>query len=108
MKGCSAYNIERKNGFLYLKGKEVPMLRVSDNTNACRDVKYIALEELANGMMEILRQNIKVEKVGLFRLLLQQLGFTRMGDAIEERLNKALLTINDRITIDGDSLSLKK
>lgn len=108
MKGCSAYNIERKNGFLYLKGKEVPMLRVPDNTTASREVKYIALEELANGMMEILRQNIKVEKVGLFRLLLQQLGFTRMGDAIVERLNKALFTINDRITIDGDFLSLKK
>lgn len=108
MRNCSYYNIVRKNGFLYSKDKEIPMLRVPhENAIVIRDVKYISLEELSLGMKEILRQNITVEKSGLFRLLVQQLGFSRMGDAILERLENALRLISKDIEIKGDMVSLK-
>ena len=73
MRNCSYYKITRKNGFLYSQEKEIPMLRVPhENATVVREVKYISLEELSLGMKEILKQNITVEKSGLFRLLVQR------------------------------------
>ena len=108
MENCSYYKIIRKNDFLYMQGKEIPMLRVpAENAVAVRDVKYISIEELALGMKEILKQNIAVEKIGLFRMLVQQLGFSRMGDAILDRLESALRLLSKEIDFNGDMLSLK-
>ena len=108
MRNCSYYKITRKNGFLYSQEKAIPMLRVPhENATVVREVKYISLEELSLGMKEILKQNITVEKSGLFRLLVQQLGFSRMGDAILDRLEDALRLISKEIDVNGDVLSLK-
>jgi very-short-patch-repair endonuclease len=108
MYNCERYGITRRSGFLYLRAKEVPMLRVPNpKGKAEREIKYIALEELANGMMAILKQNLSVEKSGMFKLIAQQLGFSRMGDAIEERFESALKLISADIEINGDTLSLK-
>lgn len=109
MRNCSHYNIIRKNGFLYAQDKEIPLLRVpQENAPIVREVKYIALEELALGMKEILAQNVSVEKNGLFRLLVQQLGFSRAGDAIVQRLEDALRLIENEIEINGEILSLTR
>ncbi len=108
MRNCSYYKITRKNGFLYSQEKAIPMLRVPhENATVVREVKYISLEELSLGMKEILKQNITVEKSGLFRLLVQQLGFSRMGDAILDRVEDALQLISKEIDFNGDVLSLK-
>lgn len=108
MRNCSYYKITRKNGFLYSQEKAIPMLRVPhENASVVREVKYISLEELSLGMKEILKQNITVEKSGLFRLLVQQLGFSRMGDAILDRLEDAIRLISKEIDFNGDILSLK-
>lgn len=109
MKNCSNYKVIRKNGFLYVQDKEIPMLRIpSEDSSVIRDIKYISLEELAVGMKEILKQNVTVEKNGLFRLLVQQLGFSRIGDSIFERMEAALLLISKDISINGDMLTLLK
>ena len=109
MRNCSYYKITRKNGFLYSQEKAIPMLRVPhENATVVREVKYISLEELSLGMKEILKQNITVEKSGLFRLLVQQLGFSRMGDSILDRLEDALRLISKEIDFNGDVLSLKQ
>ena len=107
MQNCKRRGIIRKNGFFYLKGKAIPMLRVPKSDSIAREIKYIALEELALGLKEILRQNVSVEKMGLFRSVVQQLGFSRMGDAILARLESALSLIEDEIEVDGDILHIK-
>lgn len=108
MRNCSSSGITRKDGFLYWQRKEVPMLRVPHkNASIVREIKYIPLEELAIGMKEIIRQNVTVEKNGLFHLLVQQLGFSRIGDAISDRLEAALLLISKEVESDGNILSLK-
>ena len=109
MSNCSYYKIVRKNGFLYSQEKEIPMLRIpKENASIVREIKYIALEELSLGIKEILKQNVTVEKNGLFRLLVQQLGFSRMGDTIIARLEESLYLISNDIDFDGDTLSLKQ
>lgn len=84
------------------------MLRVPDiNTGVVRDVKYIAVEELALGLKEMLKQNVFAEKMGLFRLIIHQLGFSRMDNAGLSRLESALTLIKDEIEVNGDIISLK-
>ena len=101
---CSKYGIIRRNNFLYLKDKEIPILRVSED----RDVKYISLEELALGFKEILKRNGYAEKIGLFRLLLKYLGFNRVSENVSVILDSALDLIKDEIDIKDDVISLKK
>ena len=107
MQTCERVGIVRRDGFLYVQGREIPMLRVpSTEDEAPREVKYIAPEELAKGIKELLRQNVSAEKAGLFRLLAQRLGFSRVGDAIREHFDQALLLLAREIEINDGMLSL--
>ncbi len=107
MWNCAKFGIVRKDGFLYLQGSGIPMLRVPSGNVEPRDIKYIELHELASGLKEILRQNVTAEKLGLFKLLTQNLGFNRMGDAILERMESALKLISKDIETNGEMISLK-
>ncbi|MDE6442296.1 MAG: DUF4011 domain-containing protein [Clostridia bacterium] len=107
MWNCTRFGIMRKNGFLYSQGSEIPMLRVPADGVEPRDIKYIELRELALGLKEILKQNVSAEKQGLFKLLTQNLGFSRMGDAILERMESALKLIAKDIETNGEMISLK-
>ena len=104
---CKSQGIIRRNGFLYLQGKEIPMLRVPMRGNTPREIKYIAVEELANGLKEVLKRNVTAEKAGVFKFLAEQLGFTRMGDTILAQLESALKLIASEIDVNGETLSLK-
>ena len=107
MWNCERRGIVRKDGFLYQRGKEIPMLRVPAEGAEPREIKYIDLTELSNGLREILRQNVTAEKQGLFKLITQLLGFSRMGDAINDRLESALFLLADETDTDGGMISLK-
>lgn len=82
-----AYGIVFRDGFLYLKGQNTFPLRVPGDK---REIKNIALEELASGLKMIIEQNIGVTKEGLFKTLINLLGFNRSGEAIVSRLDLAL------------------
>lgn len=107
MGNYAQWGIVCRDGFLYIQGKETPMLRVPADGEAPREIKYIAVEELANGLKALLRQNVTAEKAGIFKLLAEQLGFTRMGEAITARLEAALQLLADDLETNGDMLSLK-
>ncbi len=107
MRNCSRYGLIRKNGFLYVQGRETPSLRVPAKNAEPREIKYIDIAELALGLKEILKRNISAEKQGLFRLITQLLGFNRMGDAITERLESALKLLSKEIETNGEMISLK-
>ena len=105
MYGCQRYGIIRRNGFLYLEnGQEIQFRGLGDIE---RDIKQIAPEELAAGMLEILKQNVTADKNGLYRSLGSQCGITRVGKTINEILDSALRLLKDTIDIDGDQLSLR-
>lgn len=104
---CDRIGIIRRDGFLYLVGQDVPMLRVPKGDAQPRDIKYICLEELANGLREIIIENVSVEKSSLYALIAKQLGFGHIGDAIVQRLDEALKLIESEIDVSGDMLSVK-
>ena len=71
------------------------------------NINNIAPEELAAGLLEILKQNVTVDKNGLYRSLAAQCGVARVGRAINESLDAALQVIQNQIVMDGDQISLK-
>ena len=55
-----------------------------------RDIKYIAIEELADGFYTLIKQNVTASKDGLYKTMTNLLGFNRTGDAIVSRYDIAL------------------
>ncbi len=104
MAGCGADGIIRRDGFLYLEGMPDLGMRVP---GAVRELKYIALEELAAGMRTILRQNLSSDKDGLYHTLVTALGFSRSGEAMTARLDEALALLGDLVSVEGNMLSLQ-
>ena len=103
--GYRRYGIIRRNGFLYLDNDND--IRFRGPGDIVREIKYIAPEELANGMLEILKHNVTADKDGLYRSLALQCGVTRLGRSIYESMDAALSVLNDSVTIDGEQITLK-
>lgn len=105
MYGYRRFGIMRKNGFLYMNdGREIRFRKSGDIK---RDIKQIAPEELAAGMLEIIKRNVTVDKGGLYRSLAAQCGISRIGNSINEFMDAALCTLNDYIIVDDEQISLK-
>lgn len=105
MYGCQRNGIIRRNGFLYLNDAgEIKFRTPGDIT---RDIKQIAPEELAVGMLEILRQNITADKNGLYRSLALQCGVNRLSKAISECFDEALRLLKSSVVIEDNQISLK-
>ena len=105
MWGYSKIGIIRRNGFLYLSDAPKPQFRIPGDIK--REIKYIAPEELADGMWQILRQNISADKAGLYRSLASLCGVSRVGKGINEYFDEALKLLDHRIIVDGDTVSVK-
>lgn len=105
MEGYQNYDIIRRNGFLYLdSAKEIQCRGPGDIE---RDIKHIAPEELAAGMLEILKQNVTADKKGLYHSLAAQCGVSRVGNAINEILDSALALLGEQVVVDGEHISLR-
>lgn len=105
MSGCRKYGIVRKNGFLYLENaKKVCFRKIGDLK---RDVKQIAPEELAAGMLEIIKQNVSVDKKGLYQMLAAQCGTVRVGKVVSEAMDDALMLLTEQVVEEEGRISLK-
>lgn len=105
MDGCQKHGIIRKNGFLYLdKGKEIQFRTPGDIK---RDIKEIAPEELAVGMLEILKQNVSADRNGLYHTLAVLCGISRVGRAVNDAMDRALQSLKEFVAVDGEQISLK-
>ena len=105
MNECQKYDIIRKNGFLYLdKGGKI-RFRIPGDIK--RDIKEIAPEELAAGMLEILKQNVSADRNGLYHSLAVLCGISRVGRAVNDAMDKALQSLKEFVVIEGDQISLK-
>ena len=105
MYSCRDYGIVRRDGFLYLQGKSEISLRIPGNK---REIKNISLEELADGLYKLIKQNVTTTKDGLYKTLTNILGFSRTGEAIVARYDQALELLKKAglVVEEGDSVSL--
>ena len=104
MYGCEQVGIVRRNGFMYLQDKTEYTMRVPGEK---RDIKYVAPEELQNGMLHILQENLSVQKDDLFRMIVKLLGFQKVSESMGVTLDAALAGMTDKVLIEGDMVSLK-
>lgn len=104
MKDCSKYGIIRRNEFLYLENKEIKFREVGDLK---REIKQIASEELKDGLYQLIKENITVEKNGLFQALAKHCGFSHVGSNSLIAMENALTLLNDKINIKDNIISLK-
>jgi len=96
MKNCQNQGIIRRDGFLYLQDNHSAVFRIpGDRPEDKREIKYIAIEELADGFYTLIKENIAINKDGLYKKLRDYLGFSRTGNAIEERFDKAIQMLKD-------------
>lgn len=102
----SAYNLVRRNGFIYQAGNNEYVMRVP-NDEFKRDVSLIAPEELAVGMRFFIEQNISVEREGLYTSMARALEFQRVGEAMYEKFDEALSLLSNVVVIEGEKISLK-
>ncbi len=92
MAGCEKFGIERRGGFLYLAGEDPYVFRIP---GVKRPVKYIAPEELAAGMRDILRENVSAGRDALYLVVVKMLGYSRVTDSMRERLDQAFALISE-------------
>ena len=106
MYGCGKMGIVRRNGFLYLQNMGDIKLRVPGDR---REIKYISIEELADGFYTLVSQNITVTRDGLYKAMTNLLGFNRTGDAILTRYDMALrwLIRQGKLVEEDDSIRTK-
>ena len=107
LKGCTKYGITRKKGFVYLKDMTEYRLRAPAEGEKQRNVNDIATEELATGILELVRYYVTVDKTPLFNAIARHLGYSRAGETMTARLNEALKTVRKYITVDGDTFTAK-
>lgn len=105
MRGYRQYGIQRRDGFLYLDSAKEFVFRGPGDIN--REIRQIAPEELAAGMLEILKQNVTADRTGLYRSLAAQCGITRLGRAVTGAMDAALHLLRDRVEIDGEKVSAR-
>lgn len=106
MYGCMREGIVRKNGFLYLAGRNEYELRLPSQ-DIQREIKYIAPEELAAGLYALIKQNVTIDKTSLYRFIAGKCGFSRVGKNILSLFDDALALLDSVVAIDGDTVSLK-
>ena len=85
--GCRGKGIIRKDGFLYSQDMDEIKLRVPGDK---REIKYISIEELADGLYSLIQQNVTVSKDSLYKTLTSLLGFSRTSVTITSRYDQAL------------------
>lgn len=105
IQGHQKIGILRKNGFLYLKDNPNISFRVPGDVK--REIKHISPEELAVGILEILKNNVSAEKSGVYRSLANQCGFDRVGNASYDHFDEALKLLRQQVRCNGEMLSLK-
>ncbi len=94
--------IQYRGGFLYLSGMSEYPFRVPGDK---REIQYIALEELAQGMYMMITQNVAITRDDLYKSMTLKLGFNRTGNNIAERYDKALnLLIQSGMVTDQDGM----
>lgn len=107
---CDTYGVTRRNGFLYLDGKDIQFRRQDvGGSDAKRNIDDIAPEELAAGMFEVLKRNVSIDKCDLYRYLANLCGVTRVTGSVSKAMDAALDELErwDRVVVDDERISIK-
>ncbi len=99
------YNIIRDSeNFLMIQDQPIKFRKAGYR----RDISQIHPQEIGEGFLLIIEQNVKIDKVSLYQDLVKLCGYQKLTDKTSAWFDKGLETIKDKIVIEeGDILSLK-
>ena len=103
MTGHQRLNIYKQNGFLYLETSGPLSLRAPGDLK--RDVVQIAPQEIAAGMMQLIQENVSLDKNSLYQGILR-ICEARMSQGVRERLDAALQLLDKRVVVEGERVSI--
>lgn len=103
MTGHQRLNIYKQNGFLYLETSGPLSLRAPGDLK--RDVVQIAPQEIAAGMMQLIQENVSLDKTSLYQGILR-ICEARMSQGVRERLDSALQLLGNRVVVEGERVSI--
>ncbi len=105
---CSDYGIVRKKGFMYLSCQNKKAQITFRVPGDKREIKYISIEELADGFYKLIRQNVSVDREGLYKTMTNLLGFTRTGENIVTRYDESIAYLKEcgLLNVDGSEISI--
>ena len=99
---CKQEGILRRDGFIILDNAEKIPFRIP---GVERKIEDIHLQELADGMRTLIKQDGAVDKKSLFQAIAKLLGINRLGSNVYERLENALNQIGDGFKIENERIS---
>lgn len=103
--------IHHRNGFFFLEGAPI-QFRMSPSDSICihRDIEYISLEELSDGLLKIITANNEpITKQALLEKMTYYVGANNKSPStITFRLEAALETLKNDIKIKENYISLKE
>ncbi len=96
--------VRDRDGFLSLKGKEVGPVRVpvDGQPETERAIEHVALSEIAQAVLYVVREAKAVEQEELVRHIARVFGWRRTGDGIVARIGDAISHVIQNGTIERD------
>ena len=96
--------IRDRDGFLSLKGQEVGPVRVpvEGQPETARAIEHVALSEIAQAVLYVVREAKAVEQEELVRHIARIFGWRRTGDGIVARIGDAISRVIQSGTIERD------
>ncbi|MBC8135300.1 MAG: DUF3320 domain-containing protein, partial [Fibrella sp.] len=98
--------IERQGDFLHIAGSDTLPARVPKSGDTPRPIEYIAVEEIAEVALVVIRQAGGVRNDEAVSETARQLGFDRTGNTVKNRVQEAIsrLEYANRIHIRGGQI----
>ncbi len=102
--------IARRDGFLWKDKSQTVSARRGGPGGEPRNVEYVAREELAAAAEWVLGYEYGLPKDALIRETAEAMGYSRTGDNVRERIEKAIewLLKQGKVTLYGDQIILAK
>lgn len=106
MHGCNTLGIRLENGFWFLDNGRELKFRAAKSGHV-RQINLIAPEELAVGMLEIIKWNTNLKKSNLYKSLASFCGVKRVGQEITRVMESALGKLGNKVVIDNEDIKSK-
>ena len=82
--------IKRKGDFLWHTGMKIPPIRRGSKEEFFRPVEYVCLEEIAKAAFLVVRKEYRISKEELIKQVAKILGYNRVSDNIQNRIEKGI------------------
>ena len=86
----SSESVKRKDDFLWPAEMKIPPLRRSNKNDFFRPIDYVCVEEIARAAFLVVKKDFYVSREELIKQVAKHLGYDRVGDNIQTRVEEGI------------------